>query len=314
MTNRIALLAAALALGVGACSPASSSPQPSTLFARPWNSGVSQDEPAFQAQAIDKDTYAIRQSLHATFEAPFVYLIFGREKALLIDTGDRGAALRPEVDRLVGAWLSANRRQTIPLVVMHSHAHGDHVGGDAGFAGRPDTVVVGHAAADVARFFGIGTWPTQTAAFDLGGRIVDIVPTPGHHPSHAMVFDRGTAILFSGDAVYPGKLYFQCGMAGEYLASINRLADFAATRNVRWLLGAHIEMRAAPGQSFQSDDRVRRDEHRLELPPTVLAEIRQALLKMGSRVRVEAHDDFVLYPYPADPRGKSPPDWCLAAN
>jgi hypothetical protein len=32
---------------------------------------------------------------------------------------------------------------------------------------------------------------------------------------------------------------------------------------------------------------------------------------MGERLRVEAHDDFILFPHPPDPRGKSPPDWCL---
>jgi len=284
----------------------------SELFPQSWNSGLSKEEPAFQVQAIDKNTYAIRQSIHSTFEAPFLYLIFGREKALLIDTGVEGAPLRAEVDRLIDAWLAKNGQRAISLVVMHSHAHGDHVGGDKSFADRPRTVVVGHSATDVASFFAIGDWPAETAAFDLGGRVVDIVPTPGHHPSHVIVFDNTTRILFSGDTIYPGRLYFQCGRAEEYRASIDRVADFAATRQVAWLLGAHIEMKSAPGQSFQAEDRARRDEHLLELRPSVLEELQQSLLKMGKQVRVETHDDFILFPHPADPRGKTPPDWCLA--
>jgi hydroxyacylglutathione hydrolase len=283
----------------------------SELFTQSWNSGLSRGEPAFQVQAIDKNTYAIRQSINSTFEAPFLYLIFGREKALLIDTGVEGAPLRAEVDRLIDAWLAANGHEAISLVVMHSHAHGDHVGGDKSFADRPRTVLVGHPATDVARFFAIGAWPAHTAAFDLGGRVVDIVPTPGHHPSHVMVFDRVTRILFSGDAIYPGRLYFQCGRAEEYRASIDRVADFVATRQVRWLLGAHIEMKSAPGQSFEAENRARRDEHLLELRPSVVEEIQQTLSKMGAQVRVEPRDDFILFPHPADPRGKTPPDWCL---
>jgi hypothetical protein len=71
-------------------------------------------------------------------------------------------------------------------------------------------------------------------------------------------------------------------------------------------------MRSTPAQAFESEDRVRRDEHLLELRPTVLDEIQRALSRMGRQVRVDAQDDFILFPHPADPRGKSPPDWCEA--
>lgn len=308
------LISSALAIaGLTACSALrQDAPFPqSTLFAKPWNSGLSEKEPAFQAQPIDQNTFAIRQSLNATFEAPFVYLIFGNERALLIDTGVEGSTLETEIERLIGAWLSANGRDSIPLVVMHSHGHGDHVGGDAAFAQRANTVVVGHSAEDVADFFDIEDWPGDLAVFDLGGRIIDIIPAPGHHPSHVMVFDRMTGILFSGDNVYPGRLYFQCGRTGEFLASINRVAGFAATRDLQWILGGHIEMKAAPGESFQSGDRARRDEHLLELPPSVLSDIQHALSQMGELPVVKTYDDFILFPHPADPRGKQPPDWCL---
>ena len=125
-----------------ACLAACSAPRyvvahKSELFAQSWNSGLSKEEPPFQVQTIDKNTYAIRQSINSTFEAPFLYLIFGREKALLIDTGVEGAPLRPEVDRLIDAWLATNGQQAISLVVMHSHAHSDHVGGDKSFADAP---------------------------------------------------------------------------------------------------------------------------------------------------------------------------------
>lgn len=310
MIRSTAVFAAALACLAACSDPRLLADRKSGLFVQPWNSGLSNREPAFQSQAIDQNTYAIRQSINLTFEAPFLYLIFGHDRALLIDTGVEGAPLRAEIDRLIDSWLATSGRTVIELVVMHSHGHSDHVGNDAGFADRANTTVVGHAVADVAEFFGIEAWPAQTAQFDLGGRTVDIVPTPGHHASHVMVFDRATRILFSGDAVYPGRLYFQCGRAEEYRASIERLSAFAATHEIRWLLGSHIEMRSAPRQAFQSEDRARRDEHLLELQPTVLGEIQRALAKMGEQVRVEVLDDFILFPHPADPRGKNPPDWC----
>ena len=59
---------------LAACgAPRSAVAHKSELFAQSWNSGLSKEEPAFQVQAIDKNTYAIRQSIHSTFEAPFLY-------------------------------------------------------------------------------------------------------------------------------------------------------------------------------------------------------------------------------------------------
>jgi hydroxyacylglutathione hydrolase len=298
-----------LALSIGGLSACALAEEPNAspmLFARPWNSGLSEEEPRVQAQAIDERTFAIRQSVHATFEAPFVYLLIGDERALLIDTGDRGGGLREEVDRL----LSVSGANDIELVVMHSHGHTDHVGGDAEFAGRANTRIVGHSPGEVAAFFGIGEWPNGMARFDLGGRVVDVLPTPGHQAAHVVVFDRATRILFTGDAVYPGLLRFQCRNAAQYLSSIERIAGFASANGARWLLGGHIEMRAGPGQFYRSPDEARRDEHRLEMEPSVLREIAEAVRRMGDRPRVESHDDFVLFPHPADPQGLQPPNWC----
>jgi hydroxyacylglutathione hydrolase len=305
----LALLAGCLACCVAP--PPKTPARGQGLFVHPWNAGVSKQEPLFQSQAIDGDTIAIRQSIRSTFEAPFLYLLFGQDRALLIDTGAEGGNPRSEVDRLVADWLAAKGRKSIPLIVMHSHGHSDHTGGDPSFTDRADTTIVGHSPENVAAFFEIKNWPEASASFDLGGRMVDILPAPGHHPAHVAVFDRATRILFTGDAVYPGRLYFQCGKTAEYLASIDRLVDFAATRDVQWLLGGHIEMKTAQGQAFGQNDRARRDEHALELPPSILPKIRDAVAKMTDRPRVEPHDDFIVFPHPADPRGKQPPDWCL---
>jgi len=46
------------------------------------------DDPPLQVHAFDEDTYILRQNKCHNFEAPFLYLLFGTEKALLLDTGD----------------------------------------------------------------------------------------------------------------------------------------------------------------------------------------------------------------------------------
>lgn len=311
MTMRIIGLTITLAASAMACAAPARTDEvaASTLFPERWRSGLAPVEPPLQTQAIDGRTYVIRQSLAVTFEAPFVYLLVGDERALLIDTGVGGEALRVEVDRLLDGH--GSRSGPLPLVVMHSHGHSDHVGGDSLFADRPGTIIVGHRPEDVAAFFHIDRWPDDIVPFDLGGRTVDVIPTPGHHPSHVTVFDRATRILFSGDAVYPGILRFRCDASAAYLASIDRLIAFADGRDLQWLLGGHIEMRAARGAYFQSPDARRDDERPLEMAPAVLRRIRDAVARMGGRPRVEVHDDFVLFPHPADPQGLQPPDWCL---
>lgn len=296
---------------LGACLTVSDEVTPeSTVFGQPWISGQNKDEPPLQAQRYDQDTVVIRQSLQTSFEAPFIYLLFGATKALLIDTGAGGVDLRSMVDSQIAAWLEATGSESISLVVMHTHAHGDHVAADEQFASRANTVVVGHGVEDVAGFFRLDDWPNEEKAFDLGGRIVDIIPTPGHHDTHVMVYDRSTRLLFSGDVIYPGRLYFQCGKADEFRRSIDRIAEFASTRNISWILGAHIELAQEPGKVFDSNDRVRTNERLLEMTPATIAAIKAALLQMGNQPRVETYDDFILFPHPADPRGKKPPDWC----
>ncbi|WP_052371834.1 hypothetical protein [Amycolatopsis taiwanensis] len=103
-------------------------------------------DPPIQVHAYDPHTFVLCQNKAVHFEAPFLYLFFGNERALLLDTGatadpDR-FPLRATVDTLLGEWLASNRRYAYELVVAHTHAHGDHVAGDAQFDGHPATIVM----------------------------------------------------------------------------------------------------------------------------------------------------------------------------
>ena len=232
---------------------------------KPWINGVFASEPQMQLQRYDDDTYVIRQSIRTNFEGPFLYLLFGSDRVLLIDTGAGGLKVRPTIDQVIAEWAARHHRTSIPLVVAHSHSHGDHHQGDAEFQDRPDTTVVGLYPKEVADFFKIADWPNQIVQHDLGRRVLDIIPTPGHQSAHIMIFDRKTRLLFSGDSLGPYRLYIPINEAKNYRGSIDRVAAFAKDKHVSWILGAHIEMTTKPGELIPDQAPNHPDEHVLEI-------------------------------------------------
>jgi len=247
---------------------------------------------------LDDDTLQIRQPKASHWEAPFLFLLFGTDRALLFDTGatsDESAfSLRRTVDQEVDRWLRLHPGHVTPpyeLVVAHTHAHGDHVAGDQLLDDRPSTVVVGHTPAEVISFFGFRAWPDEVVEFDLGGRIIDIIGGPGHEPSAVVFFDRVTGIMFTGDTVCPGNLYVRDRK--EFVRTIDRLIRFRdrAGAAVRTLLGAHVEMSTAPGVDYPSGTVDQPDEAPLALPPGILDEIRDALDEPGTRI---VRDRFIV--------------------
>jgi glyoxylase-like metal-dependent hydrolase (beta-lactamase superfamily II) len=285
--------AAALALFATGCAEAAAKP----LF-QPWIDGTGAAEPQTQTQRLDADTYVIRQSVKTNFEAPFLYLLFGKDRALLLDTGAGGLKIRPAVDAAIAQWLAEHRRASIPLVVAHTHGHGDHRMGDDEFRDRPDTVVVGLKPEEVAAFFGITPWPTRIVTFDLGGRVLDVIPTPGHQPAHIMIFDRKDRLLLSGDTLYPGRLYVPANMFADFRDSVDRVAAFARKSRPRHILGAHIEMTRTPGKDYPQAAPSHPDEHVLELSYADLLELQTAVHKMGDTATRSVHDNFIVFPLP----------------
>ncbi|WP_020388267.1 MBL fold metallo-hydrolase [Kribbella catacumbae] len=251
-----------------------------------WDDGTTPTGSNHQIHWYDDRTAIIRQALHTNFEGPFIYLLLGSERALLLDTGTGHADLRAVVDELLSG-------RDLELVVAHTHGHGDHVGGDAQF----DTVV-GRPAEEVAQYFGITAWPEQVVQFDLGERILDVIPIPGHHPSHVAFYDRPTRLLLTGDSLYPGRLYVPDWPA--FRASIARLAGFVAAGNpVELVLGAHIEMSQQPGVDFAMGADQHPGEHELQLDPAVLTELAEVLAAAGETPQRIVRDRFIVYPLSA---------------
>ena len=196
-------------------------------------------QPPIQVHRYNGQTFILRESLCATYEAPFIYLLIGKTEALLIDTGAVADAKIMPLAQTVTSLLPSGKSR-LPLMVVHTHGHLDHRSGDNQFRALPDVEVVPTDLESVKSRLGISDWPNGIGQIDLGDRVIDVIPTPGHYRSHVAYYDRQTGLLFSGDFVLPGRLLIEDTPAD--LASAQRVAEFVEHRPVTHVLGGHIEL------------------------------------------------------------------------
>ena len=257
-------------------------------------------EAKIQVHRYDEHTIILRQSKLTNFEAPFLYLLFGNERALLLDTGaSKDPAkfpLRRTVDELIEGWLARHPRESYELVVAHTHGHNDHVAGDAQFDGRPGTTVVSRELDAVQQYFGFASWPEQVVSVDLGGRVLEITGSPGHHPAAITVYDLWTGFLLTGDTVLPGRLY--ASDYPQFLASLDRLVEFTRRRPVSYVLGCHIEMTRTAGRDYPLGATYQPDEAPLQLSVQQLAAIRDAARSVAGQHGRHVFDDFLIFNQP----------------
>lgn len=202
----------------------------------------------FAVSEPEPGVVAITEPLHE--ENVTSYLVLGQERALLIDTslgvGDIGAVVRSLAD--------------LPVLVVNSHAHLDHIGGNRHFpevwihAAEADALTRPVPNERLRDWFGParlrGPLPPSIAAadlavparpadrllhdgetIDLGGRRIEVIQAPGHSPGGIVLLDRAAGILFSTDAAYPGALY--CfnpdSSLADYRRTMAKLAELAPT-------------------------------------------------------------------------------------
>jgi hydroxyacylglutathione hydrolase len=245
-----------------------------------------------RAWAYDGTTTILRQSIGTHFEAPFLKLLVGTQRVLLVDSGTGDADVRAAVD----AALEVLGVSHLELVVAHTHAHSDHVGGDGQFVGRPRTTIVGHSPADVVNAFGIaGASATScTGRIDLGDRPIDVVFIPGHEAAHVAFYDPATRLLLTGDTLYPGRLYVRDWTA--YSASVARLVRFVdAGHPIGHVLGAHIELSSA-NVEYPEGALEHPDEHPLPLAESHLRDLLATVEGMATAPKRTARPSYVVVP------------------
>jgi glyoxylase-like metal-dependent hydrolase (beta-lactamase superfamily II) len=220
----------------------------------------------FEVYRVRPDTFAIYEPKQ--YELVISYLIVGEERALLFDSGLGIGHMSTLVREL----------SSKPVTVLNSHTHFDHVGGNAEFddvwntdtpfsraSARGELDDYGRAALEPDRL--CGQLPTDLAPgpyalrpwrvthrirdgerIDLGGRVLEVIFTPGHSPDSLVLLDRAHGLLFTGDTYYPGPIYlFARGTdLDAYARSVARLAGLVP--ELERLLPAHEVPGAEPAQ------------------------------------------------------------------
>lgn len=308
MTSRalVRALFVLLAWPALAQAPAPAAPtQPLSAFVEPgvlpkaWTTSGPKcmEMPAWQIHEYNPNFFILRQSGCIHFEKPFLYLIFGRDKALLEDTGAGTIDTAPVVMDLLAKWSKRNNRTTpLPLIVLHSHSHGDHIAGDAGFKNTPNVQFVAASPVELQKAFDIKNWPTDIVPIDLGGRIVDLIPIPGHDVASITLYDRQTAILLTGDSFYPGRLSVAAADFPTFTASHRRMVDFTKDKPVAHILGTHIEQTTTPFVDYPRGTVYQPEEHVLELTRGTLLELDDAIGRLNGKLDRVVLRDVILVP------------------
>lgn len=250
-----------------------------------------------QVVRYNDNTFILRQNKCTNYEAPFLFLFLGNKKALLMDTGatedESQFPLYETVKKLIIQW-EKEVKNPIELIVAHTHAHSDHTAGDIQFKNKPSTVILGLEVGDITSYFKMENWPIQNGQIDLGNRVIEIIPIPGHQQASIALYDYSTKILLSGDSFYPGRLYVRDWSA--YKLSIQRLVDFADVHQISYILGNHIEMTNTDGKDYPTGTTYQPAEHILPLTLKDLLELNKALQVAGDIPKYEIHKNFIIYP------------------
>ncbi len=220
----------------------------------------------FQVYQLAPDLYAIAEPFQ--WQEVINYLIVGKDKALLFDTGNGIGNIKLIVDQLTA----------LPVTALASHSHIDHVGGHWQF----DRVLAPQTAFTSRRELGVKNnlvreevssaalckplpagvteaehhirpfTPTGRVAdgtiIDLGGVTLEVLSIPGHTPDSLALLNRKSGRLFTGDSYYKGPIWLWAPETDlpAYRQSIERLA--ALVPDLRAIHGAHNEPFSEPGE------------------------------------------------------------------
>lgn len=254
-------------------------------------------DPAIEVFRFDRSSYILRQNKCLSFEAPFIFVLLGEEKVLVLDTGATQSALDFPLYKTVRALIRERSEQDEKIgkeiIIIHSHSHSDHYKGDSQFEGKPNVILVEPNYLAMTQFFAFSKWPDGEASIELGSRKLIIIPTPGHQEEAISIYDPQTKWLLTGDTIYPGYIYIKNWDA--YKKSIARLVSFSNTHEVSDVLGAHIEMTDRAGEYYPIGTTYQPNEAALALAPENLAALNSAL-ENTDKAQTIVLNEFIVAP------------------
>lgn len=198
-----------------------------------WKHWTPAEEPLFEVfKSPDAEgVYSVLVKSPGTGGDPWVHIVIGPDKAMVIDTAYGIGNLRAVVEGITDK----------PLIVVNTHFHGDHAMGNfqfdsayvheydapmlesererkkdgAAYAPAPDAY---YKASDVIPYKDYEIIPVKNGhVFDLGGRHeVELIHIPGHTPGGCAFLDRKNRILFSGDTIIYMPCYIFGGTRGAF--------------------------------------------------------------------------------------------------
>lgn len=247
-----------------------------------------------QVHRYNEHTYILRQNPAIHWEAPFMYLLMGNERAVLLDTGATEESdyfpLRDVVDGVLMRWAQAQNTAVPELLVLPLGSDQSQTAALAQFSNRPATRVV--PPTEAARSELLGAEWLQGSELDLGGRRLTVLPTPGLDAEAISLYDPWAQLLFTGNAFYPGRLVIRDFRA--YQQSLSSLVELVDTHPVNMIFGGRIEMTSRPGLDYRLRANYRPDERALEMGPRHLDLALQAVKLINGSTDIRILNDFIL--------------------
>ena len=209
------------------------------------------------------------------YEEVISYLVIGKEKALLFDSGMGIESIATLIKELTD----------LPITVINSHTHYDHIGGNFEFDNvlamktaytlnwakngwshelvkeevTPEAICLQRSPTlDTATYhikpFIIAAFIKDGHIIDLGQRTIEVLSVPGHAPDAIALLDRKNGYLWTGDTFYeaPIWLFFDGTDLAAYEKSIARLA--ALSPSLTKVFPAHNTPIAKPERLVQLVD------------------------------------------------------------
>jgi len=234
-----------------------------TMPKKPCANNPDQDTVIMNASDRKKPTLESNEIFPGVFQIThnrYVYswLVRGREQSLLIDTGYGLTDLKTLAESLAGN----------EIIVVNTHGHYDHTYGNFQFdrvhLSREDLPLAIKSygmdirlekikdfdTSDLPSGMSVMDWmdaphpetsPLDAGvSFDLGGRTIETIPTPGHTAGSVCFLDPAGRILFSGDTIYRGYLLLHFESSTELPVYRDSLARICSRKKeFDWILPAH---------------------------------------------------------------------------